>query len=120
MESKNEHREIIQNESMDFNPFLNANQLHYSKEEISDLFIQSKQGDENATNKLVYHFSKIVESMILEFQSKNIPPKLTFTELYNICITELKKFVIKYDEKEFYKSVTWCIRQEILKAFASK
>lgn len=104
---------------MDYNPFLNINKSNLSEEEISQLFLNVKLGDEKSLIQLVNHYSKIVESMILDFQSKNIPPKYTFTELYRICIIELKNLIIKYDETQFYKSVTWCIRQKILKAFAT-
>lgn len=102
---------------MDVNPFYKIENAVLSDDEIDLLFSLAKQEDEVSINKLVIYFSPIVEGIILNFQIKNIPPKFTFTELYDGCILELKSLLIKYDTYQFYKSVEWCIRQKLLSYF---
>ena len=105
-------------QQMDLNPFYKIPNAKLSDAELALLFTKANQQDEESVNKLVRYYSPIVESMILNFQPKNIPAKCTFTELYDSCISELKTLPIKYDMEGFYKSVEWCIRQQLLGCFA--
>ena len=65
-------------QQIDLNPFYKIPNAKLSDDELALLFTKANQQDEASVNKLVSYYSPIVESMILNFQPKNIPAKYTF------------------------------------------
>src|SRR4051794_27204654 len=94
-------------------PGSSANKVNNEGREI--LYNELKEGNNKALENFTAFYSAYVEQIILHEQERNIPPKATFTELYDVALHALKKFAVtSKDLKDYDRFFAWVVRQSIL------